>query len=365
MPPSVNSSSSRLCGLRPSTMCALRTPESSASHGRLELRPHPAGDLARAARAPRSVGLRDRGCRVAGSARQPSTSVRKTSLNAPSASATAAAAVGVHVVGVALDVRADRGHHRDVVLGDVEQHVHVDALDLAHEADVGLPLASCFFTVNSRPSSPQRPTAGCPWRLIRRTMSLFCLPTRTIFATSTVASSDTRRPSTNSHLHAEPLHVARDVGPAAVHHHRVHAHVLEEHDVAGELLAQLGLGHRGAAVLDHDGPAVEVPDVRERLEQRCDVSHDVYSALKLTYSGLRSEKKTSVSPPSPGSVSAYSTSSPWTSSAGRAAPPRRRPTPPDGPRSRGPRRTARRAAKPGRPPAGCGRSWDRRRGART
>ena len=28
------------------------------------------------------------------------------------------------------------------------------------------------------------------------TMSLFCLPTSTIFATSTVASSDTRRPST-------------------------------------------------------------------------------------------------------------------------------------------------------------------------
>src|SRR5215204_1622559 len=113
-----------------------------------------------------------------------------------------------------------------------------------------------------------------------------------------------------AHLHPEPLHVARDVGPAAVHDDRVHPDVLEEHDVARELLPQLGLDHRRAAVLDHQRLAVELPDVRERLEQRCDVSHDVYSALKLTYSGLRSLKKTSVSPPSPGSVSAYSTSSP-------------------------------------------------------
>src|SRR5919112_2440084 len=58
------------------------------------------------------------------------------------------------------------------------------------------PPASRFLTVKSRPSSPQRPTAGWPWRLMPRTMSLFCLPTSTIFATSTVASSDTRRPST-------------------------------------------------------------------------------------------------------------------------------------------------------------------------
>ena len=106
-------------------------------------------------------------------------------------------------------------------------------------------------------------------------MSLFCLPTSTIFATSTVASSDTRRPSTNSHLHAEALHVAGDVGPAAVHHHRVHPHVLEEHHVAGEVLVERGVGHRGAAVLDHHGLAVELPDVRERLEEGCDVPHVV------------------------------------------------------------------------------------------
>src|SRR5437588_1095361 len=60
------------------------------------------------------------------------------------------------------------------------------------------PAASCLPTRNRSPSSPESPTAGCPAWFSRRTMSLFTFPTRTIFATSTVASSETRRPSTNS-----------------------------------------------------------------------------------------------------------------------------------------------------------------------
>src|SRR3954469_13079576 len=57
--------------------------------------------------------------------------------------------------------------------------------------------AAALATRNSKPSSPQRPTAGWPWRLSRSTMSLLTLPTRTIFATSTVSASLTRRPPTN------------------------------------------------------------------------------------------------------------------------------------------------------------------------
>ena len=48
-----------------------------------------------------------------------------------------------------------------------------------------------------RPSSPEMPTALPPWRAMRLTISLFTLPTSTILATSMVASSVTRRPSTN------------------------------------------------------------------------------------------------------------------------------------------------------------------------
>src|SRR5215207_3571841 len=103
------------------------------------------------------------------------------------------------------------------------------------------PPASLFLTVNSRPSSPHSPTAGCPWRLMPSTMSLFCLPTSTIFATSTVAFGDPQ-PVHEAHLHPEALHVARD---------------------------------GGAAVLDDHRLTVKLPDVRERLEERCDISHEV------------------------------------------------------------------------------------------
>src|SRR5664280_1349106 len=53
-------------------------------------------------------------------------------------------------------------------------------------------------TRNSEPSSPHRPTAGCPCRFRRNTISLLIFPIKTIFATSTVSLLDTRRPPTNS-----------------------------------------------------------------------------------------------------------------------------------------------------------------------
>jgi len=71
----------------------------------------------------------------------------------------------------------------------------------------------------------------------------------------------------------EPLHVGGDLPAAPVHDDRIHSHVLEQHHVARELLAQPGIGHRRAAVLDHDRLAVELADVRERLEERGDVAH--------------------------------------------------------------------------------------------
>jgi hypothetical protein len=74
-----------------------------------------------------------------------------------------------------------------------------------------------------------------------------------------------------AHLHAELLHVRGDVRAAAVDDHRVQSHVLEQHHVGGEGFAELLLPHRGAAVLDDDGLAVELLDVGQRLQQRLDV----------------------------------------------------------------------------------------------
>jgi hypothetical protein len=60
------------------------------------------------------------------------------------------------------------------------------------------PGPSMVATRKSWPSSPDSPTAGCPWRLSRMTMSLLTFPTSTIFAISTVSASLTRSPPTNS-----------------------------------------------------------------------------------------------------------------------------------------------------------------------
>src|SRR5712692_1393420 len=49
----------------------------------------------------------------------------------------------------------------------------------------------------SEPSLPESPTALPPWKLIRPTISLLILPTRTISTISTVSSSVTRMPPTN------------------------------------------------------------------------------------------------------------------------------------------------------------------------
>ncbi len=81
------------------------------------------------------------------------------------------------------------------------------------------------------------------------------------------------QPADELHGQAETLHVAGDLGAAAVHDDRVQADVLEQHDVACELLAQRRVLHRRPAVLDNHGLAVELADVRERLEQCAYVTH--------------------------------------------------------------------------------------------
>ena len=95
-------------------------------------------------------------------------------------------------------------------------------------------------------------------------------------------------------LHPEPLHVLGDVGPAAVDDHRVQADVLEQDDVGRELVAQLLVGHRRAAVLDHHRAAVELADVGQRLEQRLDAV--VRPPLLLPLLGRRSDRVTSCTP---------------------------------------------------------------------
>ena len=63
-------------------------------------------------------------------------------------------------------------------------------------------------------------------------------------------------------LLAEPAHEIADLRAAAVHDDRVHADQSHEHDVGREEIGERGIAHRVAAVLDHDGLARELADVR-------------------------------------------------------------------------------------------------------
>ena len=65
-------------------------------------------------------------------------------------------------------------------------------------------------------------------------------------------------------LDAELLEHLADLRAAAMHHHRPHARGLEERDVAGEGLGELGVAHRVAAILHHDDLAVVAQHVGQR-----------------------------------------------------------------------------------------------------
>ena len=168
-------------------------------------------------------------------------------------------------------VGADRRDDRDVVLGDVVDDADVDALDLADEADVLAARAG-----HRRHAEELAVVAGeadrrLPVAVDARDDVLVDLADEHHLGDLDGVGVAHAQPADELDRHVQPLHVGRDVRPAAVDDDRVQPDVLEQHDVAGEVLAQLGLGHRRAAVLDHDGLAVELPDVRERLEECSDV----------------------------------------------------------------------------------------------
>jgi hypothetical protein len=68
-------------------------------------------------------------------------------------------------------------------------------------------------------------------------------------------------------LLAQTVQRRLDLRPAAVHHHRVHAHQLEQHHVLGKVGLQGRVGHGVAAVLDDQRLAVEAADIGQRLGQ--------------------------------------------------------------------------------------------------
>ena len=208
--------------------------------------------------------------------------------------------VGVDVVGVPLAVGADRRDHRDVVLGDVVEDVDVDALDAPDEADVLAVRGGLARDAEQQAVVAAQPDRGLAVAVQAQDDVLVDLADEDHLGHLDGVGVADAQAADELHRQPEALHVGRDLRAAAVDDDRVDPDVLEQHDVARELLAQRRVLHRRAAVLDDDGAAVELADVGQRLEQRADVAHlgpphVVYSALIVTYSCPRSEKKTSVS----------------------------------------------------------------------
>ena len=275
LPSSVNSSSSSECGWRPSRMWALPTPDSSACRQASSFGPHSAAHLGQAAAHLVRLRLRDAGGGIGGIGAPALHVGQEDHLEGvQGAGHGGRGGVGVHVVGAPLAVGAHRGHDGDVVLGDVVQHVGVHVLDLPHHAHVG--------GAGERASHGEEPAvvAAEPHRGLSVPVDeqhdvLVLLAHQHHLGHLDGGLVGHAQPVHEAHLHAEALHVAGDVGAAAVHHHRVHAHVLEEHHVAGEVLGEHRVGHGRAAVLDHHGLPVELPDVGKRLEECGYVPHEV------------------------------------------------------------------------------------------
>ncbi len=154
-------------------------------------------------------------------------------------------------------------------------HARVDGVDLADEADVDAPCRarrlsgswSFWARISAAVLAGQAHGLAAGDWLIRPTMSCCTSPPSTHSTTSIVSSSVTRMPWMKWPFLPSLLSASLDLRSAAVHHHRVHAHQLEQHHVLGEVVLQRGVGHGVAAVLDDDGLAVELADVGQRLGQ--------------------------------------------------------------------------------------------------
>ena len=99
-------------------------------------------------------------------------------------------------------------------------------------------------------------------------MSRWTWPTSTIRTTSIVSGRGHPQAAGEAPLDAEPFQVGVDLRAAAVHDDDLDPGVAQEDDVLGERVAQRVVGHRVAAVLDDDGPAVEPLEPRQRLDER-------------------------------------------------------------------------------------------------
>ena len=171
--------------------------------------------------------------------------------------------VGVDVVRLAVVVDADGRDHRDQLLA--QQPLDDRGVDRRARRRRSRAADRAGRRGSSPASSPDSPTAYEPCRFTDATISRLTLPTSAMRTMSTVSASVTRRPSTNSG--SLPSRRMRSVicgPPPCTTTGFMPTSRMSTTSVANRS-ASVGVVHRVAAVLDHDGLARELADVRQRL----------------------------------------------------------------------------------------------------
>ena len=153
------------------------------------------------------------------------------------------------------------------------EHIHVDALDPPHEPDVLAARRALPCRAEEQPVVAAHAHGGLSVPVDQQHDVLVHLAHQDHLRHLDGLRVGYAQTVDELHREVEPLHVAGDLRTPAVDDHRIHPHVLEQHHIAREVLLQRRVGHRRAPVLDHHRLAVELADVRQRLEKGGDVPH--------------------------------------------------------------------------------------------
>ena len=183
--------------------------------------------------------------------------------------------VGVDVVGLPVRADADRRDHRHDVGADQQVRARGCRRSPARRQSRGRAPARCGCPGRAPCASAcargsgRHPCRRCrrrcaPARVMASATCLLTGPARTISTTSSIAASVTRRPCDEGGFDVQPLEHGVDLRPAAMHHDRIDAHLLQQRDVAAEAQRGLLLAHRVAAVLHHDDLVVVALQERQR-----------------------------------------------------------------------------------------------------
>ena len=172
--------------------------------------------------------------------------------------------VGVDVVRLAGRPHADRRDHRDELLTDQAlEDRRVDPADVTDEPE---PFVARLDLDEARvlTREPDRVRAV----LVQRRHDVAVdLPDQGHARDVDRLRVGDAEPVEELGLLAEPPHEIADLRSASVHDHGIHPDEPHQHDVLREQVRERGIVHGVPAVLDHHGPAAELPDVRERLGQ--------------------------------------------------------------------------------------------------